>query len=185
MLGGIYIIRNTINGKSYIGQTNNLERREMEHFSKLKNGSHKNPHLQNAVAKDGIDNFEFKWILSCVNVPDEYMTKMEQYFVTNWKPEYNIRQECVNSNKGLVHSQETIDYLRQINLGNQYALGNNPNEEARKRISESKKGAKNPNYGKPATNKGIPHTEATRKKMSDSAKARYANKKEKIWELLK
>ena len=50
----VYKIRNKINGKVYIGQTNNLERRLKEHrFDKR---SHKPIH--DAIKKYGFENFE-------------------------------------------------------------------------------------------------------------------------------
>ena len=45
---GIYQIKNTINGKVYVGSTIDFERRKYEHFKALKNNNHGNPKLQNA-----------------------------------------------------------------------------------------------------------------------------------------
>lgn len=46
----------------------------------------------------------------------------------------------------------------------------NHTEEIKRKISESNMGNKNPNYGKPAWNKGIKHSEETKKKMSEKHK---------------
>lgn len=45
---GIYCIENTANGKKYIGQASDIEKRWTQHKQKLRNNSHHNPHLQNA-----------------------------------------------------------------------------------------------------------------------------------------
>lgn len=57
--GGIYMIKNIISNKFYIGSTNNFKLRKNAHFSALKSNSHANSYLQNAYNKYGIDNFEF------------------------------------------------------------------------------------------------------------------------------
>ena len=59
---GIYKITNKINGKCYIGQSNDIHRRwkqELAPNAKL------NPHLARAFEKYGIDNFEFEIIEEC------------------------------------------------------------------------------------------------------------------------
>lgn len=43
---GIYKITNTANGKVYIGQTNDIERRRNQHFSALQSGHHENKDMQ-------------------------------------------------------------------------------------------------------------------------------------------
>ena len=42
----VYLIRNTVNGKVYIGVSNNVEKRFLEHFSALRAGKHSNKALQ-------------------------------------------------------------------------------------------------------------------------------------------
>lgn len=43
---GIYKITNTKNGKVYIGQTNNIDKRKEQHFSALDKGKHENKSMQ-------------------------------------------------------------------------------------------------------------------------------------------
>ena len=59
MKGYIYKIQNTINGKCYIGQTVDYERRKKTHISNLRRNTHENPKLQNAWIKYGEPAFEF------------------------------------------------------------------------------------------------------------------------------
>ena len=62
---GIYQIKNLLNGKVYIGQSVDIEKRWSTHKAELKNNYHYNIHLQNAWNKYGEDNFEFSIIEEC------------------------------------------------------------------------------------------------------------------------
>ena len=57
---GIYKILNTVNGKFYIGSTNNLRKRLYEHYRALNLGIHTNKHLQAAWIKYGKEGFKFQ-----------------------------------------------------------------------------------------------------------------------------
>lgn len=61
----IYKIINTINGKIYIGQTNDFYRRISQHKNKLRQNKHFNQHLQFAWNKYGEKNFTFEIIEEC------------------------------------------------------------------------------------------------------------------------
>ena len=54
---GIYCFENKINGKRYIGQAHNIERRIYEHEFYLKRGVDKCIALQRAINKYGLENF--------------------------------------------------------------------------------------------------------------------------------
>lgn len=57
---GIYIIRNLVNGKVYVGSSVDLCRRKEQHLSDLRRGSHINAHLQRAYNHYGLESFEFE-----------------------------------------------------------------------------------------------------------------------------
>lgn len=59
---GIYIIKNTDNGKVYIGQSVDVEYRVCNHFSKLRWNRHDNDHMQRAYNKNPS---AFVWELLC------------------------------------------------------------------------------------------------------------------------
>lgn len=64
-VSGIYAIKNTHNGKLYIGSSARLRRRAYEHFSALRKGQHFNVHLQRAWRKYGEGSFSFNVIELC------------------------------------------------------------------------------------------------------------------------
>ena len=75
-----------------------------------------------------------------------------------------------NSHLGLKHSKETLIKMSIAHKGNKSNSGRCISEEAKKKISESLKGNKNPMFGKDPANKGAPRSEEVRKKISDSKK---------------
>lgn len=79
---GIYQITNAINGKSYVGQSIDVERRFIEH---------RNPHgkmtsIKLAIKKYGVGNFVFKILEEC---SVERLDEREVFWISNIKPEYN------------------------------------------------------------------------------------------------
>ena len=59
---GIYVIKNLINGKVYVGKSKNCYKRLHQHLSDIKienRNYNENPHLLNAFKKYGDDNFDY------------------------------------------------------------------------------------------------------------------------------
>ena len=145
----IYKVINLIDGKVYIGQTTtDLEIRKNDHISKSKNKS--TIYFHNAIRKHGIDSFEWEIIRICDNINE--LNAYEQYYILYYDSMnngYNLTSGGLN----YAISEKTKDILRQFNLGKTMSVS------SRKKISEAKKGAKNPMYGKH-------HSEETKRKMS-------------------
>jgi len=55
MASGIYQIKNTLNGKFYVGSAVNIKQRWSTHISSLNKNNHHSGHLQNAWNKYGVD----------------------------------------------------------------------------------------------------------------------------------
>lgn len=114
MLSGVYRIINTKNGKFYIGSSNNLSRRKREHFHTLRNGTNHSLILQKAFNKYGESNFKFEILARC---PTKYLFKIEQWFVDNLKPKYNICVKDVSVPVGIPHvNYKDKDRYKEIAL---------------------------------------------------------------------
>ena len=114
---GVYQIRNIITNVCYGGQSMRLKIRPREHWNKLKNNKHKNSYLQNSYNKHGRDSFVFEILIYCV--PKD-LTYYEQLFYDIDKSHglsYNIRTECVDSNRGVKFSLESCVKISQAQKG--------------------------------------------------------------------
>ena len=111
----VYSFRNKINGKSYIGSTNNLERRKREHFANsINDNSNKYYYpLYCAFRKYGIDNFEF---LVLEEVEDkDLLLERESYL---------IQKEGTLSPKGYNPTLETFCPMRDSDISDKVAKTN-------------------------------------------------------------
>lgn len=112
-ISGIYRIICKVNNKQYIGSACNIQIRKQNHFSYLKRNKHHSILLQRAYNKYGKDNFYFEILAYC---PKEYLIKLEQWFLDNMKPEYNI-QKIAGSNLGYKHTEATKKKLSLKRMG--------------------------------------------------------------------
>lgn len=90
-IGSIYIIRNNINNKVYIGQTSvDIKRRFLNHLSAARRG--KDYVIGKAIRKYGANNFYIELLEECpidqLNDKEKYY--IEKYNATNNKYGYNI-----------------------------------------------------------------------------------------------
>lgn len=75
---GIYMIKNKVTDKVYIGQAKDIENRWKEHVRSLNKNKHHSKKLQRAWNKNGCDNFEFKVV---ENVQVDELNATELYHI--------------------------------------------------------------------------------------------------------
>ena len=86
---GIYCIKNLINGKVYIGKTNDLQSRWKNHLFVLRANTHSNKHLQTAFNKYGESNFEFIILLSFDYFDNDELNQLEIQYIQEYKSYIN------------------------------------------------------------------------------------------------
>ena len=76
----IYQIKNNVNGKIYIGQTKDFNRRARNHMSDLKKGTHHNAYLQASFNKYKQENFSITVIEETTS---DLVDIKEQQYITS------------------------------------------------------------------------------------------------------
>lgn len=146
MKSGIYLIRNIINDKKYIGSTVStvgFNMRWSKHISELRYKKHGNPHLQLAWDKYSKDNFEFSVIEEC---PDNILVAREQHWINHYKTMnnkygYNLREAGHNGKLSEETKRKISKNRSGISLGkDNHFYGKHHSEETREKISKSRKG---------------------------------------------
>lgn len=83
---GIYMIKNKVNGKFYIGSSVNLHNRKNQHWARIRNGSHSNKTLIKSFKKYGEDSFEFIIIENVITNEFKYLIEREQWWMDYYQP---------------------------------------------------------------------------------------------------
>lgn len=139
MRAGIYSITNNVDGKVYIGQSQDVDKRCRYHFIILRNGNHINKHLQNAYNKYGENSFTFDIIEECcVDSLDE----REIFYIEKLKAFNNGYNMTIGGGgrRGYQLSDESKEKIRQALYGNKAFLGRKHSDETKKKISIANKG---------------------------------------------
>lgn len=160
---GVYAITNTVNGHVYIGSAVNISRRWNGHRLKLVNNRHGNSHLQNSWNKYGADCFEFAVLERC---EIDRLIEREQSYIDSEKPVYNI---CLiaGSTLGVKHTDEARRNMSEARKGQPNGrLGTHHSEETLAKMSEALSGERNPMFGKLVSDE-------TRRKNSEAHKGNH------------
>lgn len=209
----IYIIKNIVNDKVYIGQTfRNLNKRWNEHLSDKKGCCRK---LFNAFNKYGRNNFYIEELINCKCTCDyievcicggqDVANNLEDYFVElygarNRKSGYNIRyggrngkpskETLLKMSKSKSHKPLSSEHKLKLSIANK---GKKRTEEQNKanslRQMGKRTGSENPNYGKGLFGKdngmfNKKHSKESTNKISESKKGLTPWNKGKVWKII-
>ena len=105
MNSGIYIIRNLINGKCYVGKTQgNIKKRVMEHLNGYSPGCRA---IHNAIKKYGIENFA--WEILYTGIIPEVLSDFERQAIQEYNTKAPHGYNLTDGGEGTLNpSKETI-----------------------------------------------------------------------------
>lgn len=154
---GIYKITNLLNGKSYIGQSIDIEQRFKQHKNLKRLNSEDSP-LHRAIKKYGLECFSFEILELCKK---EELDEFERYYIEK----YDTRKKGYN-----------------LTDGGQGCSGKQTKKHTLS-ISESKKGVLNPMFGKKQTDDAISkRVQSFKKTIQSMEKEKFDNWHKKIGE---
>jgi len=165
-MGYIYLIKNNINGKNYVGQTiqNDINKRWNKH--KQVNKSFIGTCLFNAYKKYGIDNFKFKILCICF---DEDTNRFEEEYIKKYNCLYPNGYNMINGGRNRKFTPILKKIISEKLKGEKHPMfGKHLKEETKQKLREKNIGINNANYGKKLTNEAREH-------LSKLAKERYKN----------
>jgi len=137
---GIYVIKNLVNGKVYVGSAVKIVQRWAEHRSMLKRGVHHSVILQNSWIKHGELAFSFN-ILEIVESP-EFLIAREQFWIdyldsANKLKGFNINPLAASS----LGTKRTPEAIARIVAGR---IGFKHSAETKAKMSAMRKGKRKP-----------------------------------------
>ena len=135
---GIYMIRNVVNGKVYVGKSFDIKKRWANHRYELNKGIHVNNHLQSAWNKYGEDSFEFSIIEEC---SEDELSNKEIY----WIKKMNAYRNGYNQTEGGEGAHLPEDVKKKIGEASKNWWSNPENKS---KMSEARKGEGSFWYGK-------------------------------------
>lgn len=134
MNNGIYVIKNTNNGRVYVGSTGKLLKRWNQHKYNLKNGTHFNSYLQNAWNKHGEKSFVYEIVEMC---DKNLLLDREEFWIKS------------------LHSYKDDNGYNLCKTPRASRLGCKATPETIAKMSKSLSGKNHPNWGKTIPKKSV------------------------------
>lgn len=206
-LSGVYNIRNTLNGRIYIGYAKNFRLRWNRHESSLKRNVHDNEFLQNDYNACGSDSFVFSIIevhnitneQSKIDLEQKYLDiyfdgKKQCYNMQNKSCIYNyncptkkvvisrpmpehVKEALIKANIGRKLSETHKQKLREAKLGKKLSASHR--EQAIKNL-KNKAGKQMPDETKrkiSESKRGSKHSQETKDKIGETNRKRWTKRK--------
>jgi group I intron endonuclease len=186
---GIYGIKNLANGKWYIGQSVDIERRQENHFYCLKGGYHFNTHLQKAFDKYGINNFTFHvlevtsepmldireraWIMYYQSTQEQWGYNLEGGGHVNKHLTAEVRKKISEAKKRQPLYNGQLEVMKKIHKAQ---IGKPQSPEHLKHLSEARTGLRRSSATRlkmSLASRGKPKSAAHVKHMADAMRALY------------
>ena len=194
--GIIYLIKNKVNGKCYVGQTQKekgfdyryycsgegIERVYNYHKSLREHNRSYNEHLLRSIEKYGFEAFEVNKCLDYAFSLEELNIK-EKVYIQLYNSLKNGYNETLGGEgtEGRPHSEETRQKISEANKGDNHPMyGKYHTEETKQKMSKIKKGENNPMHGNH-------HSEEAKQKIREGNKGKHLSNetKQKISEAKK
>lgn len=193
-ISGIYKIVNKVNGKYYVGSSNDMLApyggRKYSHFWSLRKNRHCNRHLQSAWNKYGENNFDFTIVERCA---DDKITllSIEQKYLDIAKSERNLTYNLSFIAGKIDMTKETRRLIGLSKVGNKYCLGRPCTQQTRDKISKSNTGKRRSSktcekmsksrigkyVGKNSPSFGLKRSAETRRKISEKCSGLFVGEK--------
>lgn len=121
MINYIYCYTNLINGKKYVGQTNNLQRRINEHKSNAFNPKSVNYNniIHKALRKYGYDNFQIDVLETLIDKTYDEVNEREKFWIAEKESlisqhGYNILDGGTNASKSIFTHEQISDIKKML-----------------------------------------------------------------------
>ena len=118
---GIYLIKNKINGKCYIGQSIKLQKRIKEHFRNYTQEKYPHIVLYKAFKKYGLENFELTVLKVFKNALSRYTKQQldfwEKYYIKQYDTYNNGYNSTLGGDAGVLgykYTEETKNKLKEL-----------------------------------------------------------------------
>lgn len=118
----IYLLKNKVNDKMYIGYTENFDKRMKQHeyFAYYNNKQYDSKHLYRAIRKYGWINFEKLVIYQ--SIYEENVKLMEEFFIRDYNTHHRFGQGYNmtyggEGTKGIVRTEKTLKLMSDAQKG--------------------------------------------------------------------
>lgn len=116
---GVYMIKNILNDKCYVGSAKNIKYRLQQHLRDFLSEKHINKYLLRAFNKYGQDSFVYTILERCEE--DRCVLLSTEQIYLNMSPEYNYMKIAGTTN-GYKHTDETKKMLAEKHKGKPHVL---------------------------------------------------------------